>query len=112
MHFRHVPRERNSIADWLTNVARKKGADVDCTATCVILKPFDNPPGTVVQADVPNLVAPVTTRATNKRLRLEDSSPTVDTSRPPAIPPQTHVQLPYETQPQEVTPTTGTERSP
>ena len=61
---------------------------------------------------MPNLVAPVTTRATNKRLRQEDPSTTLDTGSTPAIPPQTHVQLPNKTQPQVVIPTTETERSP
>ena len=69
VHFRHIPRERNSTADWLTNVARGHKADVDCTTTCKFLKPFDDPPGDKMGSGDPNLVAPVITRAANKRLR-------------------------------------------
>jgi hypothetical protein len=69
VHFRHIPRERNSTADWLTNVARGQKSDVDCTATCQSVKPFDDPPKGEVGLGESNLVAPVITRAANKRLR-------------------------------------------
>jgi hypothetical protein len=76
--FRHVPRDRNKVADWLTNVARTAEASVDCTRDCRASTPFAAPPEAhtpTTTAQPGALVAPVTTRATTKRRRLEAHPP-------------------------------------
>ena len=71
MHFRHIPREQNETADWLTNVARQYGTHMDCTALCTDVRPFTGP----TQQAKPNLVAPVVTRALAKRARTGEATP-------------------------------------
>jgi hypothetical protein len=84
VHFRHIPREQNETADWLTNVARQYGTHMDCTALCTDVRPFAEPP----QQAKPNLVAPVVTRALAKRARTEEatSSAEVATSAEAHVP--------------------------
>jgi hypothetical protein len=112
VHFRHIPRERNATADWLTNVARAHKADVDCTSTCQSLKPFDDPPKDRLGSRDLNLVAPVLTRATNKRLRQAETGPTLDTSSVPTAPSQAPIQTPIQHPPRVVVPPTETTRPP
>ena len=75
MYFRHVPRDRNALADWLTQVARAAKRTLDCTTLCLTCTPFSQPP--MPPTDAPTtiaLVAPVTTRAAAKRRRLEGAA--------------------------------------
>lgn len=73
VYFRHIPRESNGLADWLTNVARQAGHYQDCTILCRDCTPFSRPPTSPEDAATAArlaLIAPVTTRA-NKKRRLE-----------------------------------------
>ena len=44
LHFRHVPRERNKIADWAGRVAHVCGRHVDLTHHCFMTSAFGEPP--------------------------------------------------------------------
>ncbi len=75
VYFRHGPRDRNALADWLTQVARAAKRTLDCTTLCLTCTPFSQPP--MPPTDAPTtiaLVAPVTTRAAAKRRHLEGAA--------------------------------------
>lgn len=59
--FRHVPRENNKLADWLTNVARGHKASGVCTSWVAGLGPQSDPPCPPgeVEFDGVGLVAPL-----------------------------------------------------
>lgn len=58
--FRHVPRERNQLADWLTNVARAHKASGDCLDALEGVGPQDPPPRDPAEVEWDcGLVAPV-----------------------------------------------------
>lgn len=70
--FRHVPREQNVVADWLTNKAREAKVSADFTTECNNSTPFSSKCKATNQEDEGHLVAPVTTRAMAKKRRIED----------------------------------------
>ncbi len=50
LHFCHVGRELNQVADWARNVARQLRGYVECTQLCIGLRLFGAPPGTAEEA--------------------------------------------------------------
>lgn len=77
--YRHVPRELNGLADWLTNVARRHKRDIDCTEQLAGSTPFALPPS--LEDDVgPSTIGAVTR---GKRPRVEEplTSPRGDASQ-------------------------------
>ena len=50
IHFEHVPREENKLADWLTNVPRVLEQDVDCEEICPDIKLSSDPPWPATEA--------------------------------------------------------------
>ena len=60
--YRHIPRGSNQLADWLTNIARVRKQDEDCTEELRNCLPFSPPPRLVVPRQTS------TRRATTKAL--------------------------------------------
>ena len=50
LHFCHVGRELNQVADWVGNVARQLQGHVECTQLCTGVGLFGAPPGTAEEA--------------------------------------------------------------
>ncbi len=50
LHFRHVGRELNQVADWAGNVARQLRGHIECTPLCAGFGLFGAPPGAAEEA--------------------------------------------------------------